>query len=143
MAAHNLAYIERQLRLGKTPEELGGKEIGRGVCKAAYLFNDSFVVKANAQGGFAATPQKNPPKWIKAFGARGPRTYKAGSYIIQEYVTVLETLIDKDPKFKDTPVYKQWIEMYRHGHANGLAGSDVHEKNCGVCKDGTLVVFDW
>ena len=138
MAAHNIAYIEKMLRAGKTPEKLGGKVIGSGVSKEAYLFNDSFVVKLNAQNGFASTPQKNPPKWIKQYGARAPRTYKAGAYIIQEYVTVLADI----PDFTETLAGKQWWEMYKNRHKHE-SGHDVHEQNCGVDKNGQLVVFDW
>lgn len=140
MAAHNIAYIERQLRAGKTPESLGGKKIGSGVCKTAYLFNDSFVVKANAQGGWSGIAQKNPPKWIRKYGARAPRTYKAGKYIIQEFVT---PLCDSNNTWTCTPeIRAQWRRMY---DARGLhqGGHDVHEYNCGTDKNGQLVVFDW
>lgn len=138
MAAKSIRYIEQQLRLGKTPEALGGKRIGAGVCKAAYLFNDSFVVKENKQDGFRGTPSKLPPKWIEAFGARAPRTYKVGAYIIQEYVTVLAEM----PNWSSSEVGKQWRKMYNARH-NQDSGIDVHEYNCGVSKNGQLVVFDW
>jgi hypothetical protein len=137
MAAHNLAYIERMLRLGKHPEALGGKLIGKGVCKAAYLFNDSFVVKENKQCGFAAKAQKLPPKWIKEFNMRAPRTYKAGKYLIQEYVTVLA----KIDNWQHTPAGKTWRAMWSERKKYGY--HDMHQSNVGVDKDGNLVVFDW
>lgn len=135
MAAHNLAYIEKSLRQGKDPAELGGKEIGKGVCKAAYLFNDSFVVKLNAQAGFKGSPQKTPPKFISEYGARAPRTYKAGKYIIQEYVKVLAEVKD----YTKTKAYETWREL-RMGKGREY---DMHEYNCGVDANGQLVVFDW
>lgn len=138
--AHNLSYIERQLRLGRKPEDLGGVKVGEGVCKAAYMFNDSFVVKLNLQQGFMAVAQKNPPKWIAEFGARAPRTYKAGAYIIQEYVTVL----NKIDNWQDTPAGKLWRVLYKACRTDKYPGGrDMHEANCGVDKNGQLVVFDW
>ena len=136
----NLIYLERQLRTGKNPEQLGGTLIGEGVCKAAYRFNNSFVVKLNAQKGYKGTAQKNPPKWIKQFGARGPRTYKAGAYIIQEFVTPLRDY--KNGWQCSDEIRQQWKVMYDN-RPIGKAGSDVHEYNCGVSAKGELVVFDW
>ena len=140
MACRNLAYIERQLRLGKTPEELGGKEIGRGVCKAAYFFDSpagGFVVKLNAQDGFAGIQQKTPPKKYLVEGARAARTYKAGRYIIQERVKVLDEIIGeaKNEDYKEEPYYKAYKAVRKFG--------DCHSRNVGVGKDGMLVVFDW
>lgn len=137
MAAKSIRYIEQQLRCGKTPEQLGGKVIGRGAVKAAYYFespNGGFIVKENAQGGLAGTAQKTPPKGIKKFGARAPRTYKVGEYLIQERVTVLATIKD----WQKLPVYKQWKAL----HHSGVC-VDAHEYNCGVDSNGQLVVFDW
>ena len=139
MAAHNLAYIERQLRLGKTPEELGGEVCGKGCFKAAYLFNDSFVVKENLQcvaGEGNGMQVKLPPKWIKEFGARQPRTYKAGKYIIQEFVTPIRKVKD----YEKTEAYKVWDKMNRDKRAMKL---DMHCGNVGIDSNGVLVVFDW
>lgn len=134
----NVIYLERQLRAGRTPQSLGGKEIGRGVCKSAYLFNDGLVVKENAQNGFAATEEKTPPNWIKQYGARAPRTYKAGKYIIQELVTVLS----KIPDYENTPAGKTWRVINEMARKHG-GPYDMHQHNCGVDKNGQLVVFDW
>ena len=139
MAATNLAYIEKMLRAGKTPEQLGGKDIGGGVCKRAYLFNNSLVVKLNAQGGWDSLAQKHPPKWInQVANVRGPRTYKAGRYIIQEYVKVLASLDCWDQH----PIYKTFYAL-RNEAKNHKDGYDMHSKNCGLGSDGMLVVFDW
>lgn len=140
MAAVNLAYIEKMLRTGKTPEQLGGKDIGGGVCKRAYLFNNSFVVKLNAQNGYDSTPQKNPPKWINTVpNVRGPRTYKAGAYIIQEHVKVLAEIYD----FDLTPIYQTYKALTKECKNHPLDGNDMHPRNVGVATDGMLVVFDW
>lgn len=125
--AHNLSYIERQLRAGRTPESLGAVEIGRGVCKAAYRIGN-MVIKENAQGGYAGTEQKLPPKCIRAYMAR---TYKAGQYIIQEYA---------EPLSKMQHVPDNILQEYRDIQKHGL---DTHRANCGVTASGKFVVFDW
>lgn len=140
MAANNLAYIERMLRAGKTPEQLGGKVIGKGVCKAAYYFESpsgGFVVKLNAQRGFQGKKEKLPPKEYLVEGARAPRTYKAGDYIIQEKVEVLHDIMKdaKDNEYKKTEYYATYRKIRNLG--------DCHAKNVGVGKDGKLVIFDW
>lgn len=143
MAAHNVSYIERMLRAGKTPKELGGKEIGSGAFKTAYLFGDNLIVKENAQFGFAGKADKTPPRAIRRFGARAPRTYKAGKYILQERVIPLRDQTTSNWNVShDSAAYKNWKAMYAEGGKNGIP-HDVHEYNCGVDKNGQLVVFDW
>lgn len=127
--AHNVSYIERQLRSGRTPEELGGVKIGEGVCKAAYRIGN-FVIKENAQGGYDGVAQKLPPKCIRQYAAR---TYKAGNYILQEYAEPLRNIgyARLSPE-----VMRQWAEVNKHG-------LDTHAGNCGVTANGRFVVFDW
>lgn len=123
--ANSLIYIERQLRNGKTPDKLGGKRIGAGVCKAAYFFesaNGGFVVKRNAQGGWAGESKKLPPKEIlKVQNVRAPRTYKAGDYLIQEYAKPLKELERRVPD-KLIPAWES-LQKLRY---------DLHMGNVGV-----------
>lgn len=139
--ATNLAYIERMLRAGKSPDTLGGIVCGRGCFKAAYKFDSAaggFVVKYNAQCGENGNGEKVklPPKWIKEYGARHPRTYKTGNYLIQEYVTPARKVKD----WVDTPAYRVWEAMNSDKRAKRL---DMHSGNVGVDGNGQLVVFDW
>lgn len=141
MAATSIRYIEQQLRRGKSPEELGGKVIGKGAFKAAYLFDSpvgGFVVKLNSQCGVEGNGMqvKTPPKWIRDYGARQPRTYKVGKYLIQEFVTPIRKIKDYD----GTVAYKVWDKMNSDERAMRL---DMHTGNVGVDANGQLVVFDW
>jgi len=139
--AKNLAYICKQLLAGKTPEQLGGVVCGRGCFKAAYKFDSpagGFVIKESLQVGENGNGEavKLPPRWIRDYGARQPRTYKTGKYIIQEFVTPAHKVKD----FSSTPAGKVHSEMNRDKRAKLL---DMHDGNVGVDSNGTLVVFDW
>lgn len=139
--AKNLAYICKQLLAGKTPEQLGGIECGRGCFKAAYKFESAgggYVIKESLQVGENGNGEavKLPPRWIKEYGARQPRTYKTGKYIIQEYVTPAREV----KGWCSTPASKVHREMNRDPRANRL---DMHSGNVGVDANGMLVVFDW
>ena len=141
MAATNLAYIEKMLRAGKEPKDLGGKECGRGAFKAAYKFDSpagGFVVKESLQCGQIGNGEqvKLPPSWIKTYGARQPRTYKCGKYIIQEYVTPAR----KYSGWHDSEAYKIWEALHKDDRSMEL---DIHQGNVGVDSNGQLVVFDW
>lgn len=141
MAAKSIRYIEQQLRLGKTPEALGGTECGKGCFKAAYKFDSpsgGFVVKENSQCGENGNGEqvKLPPSWIKEYGARQPRTYKVGKYLIQEFVTPAR----KVRNWSDTKSYETWSNMVNDKRALRL---DMHAGNVGVDSNGQLVVFDW
>ncbi len=134
--ARNIIYIERQLRLGKTPKELGAKEIGRGVQKAAYHFPESnVVVKLCGDGGYADGSDK-PPKRIKDYGARAARKWRAGKWSFQELVIPIVKLTQEQmDEHKDA--VKRHNDMYRAHFA------DLHSGNVGIAKNGDLVVFDW
>lgn len=142
--AHNLPYIERQLRLGREPQDLGGRKIGEGVCKAAYLFESvsgGFVVKLNAQQGYAGKAEKTPPKAITLYGARCPRTYKAGKYILQEYVKPVDKLKDFEREYPEAYAVYRALNT-EEAHKKGVP-YDIHRGNVGIDANGKLVVFDW
>lgn len=146
MAAHNLAYIERQLRAGKTPDILGGTRIGAGAFKVAYKFDSlagGFVVKENLQvkDGRNGMAVKTPPKLISNFGARAPRTYKAGKYIIQEFVTPMMDMPEWNERDKRRAC--KWYQDWKLLREATRGSFDMHEGNCGVDANGQLVVFDW
>lgn len=141
MAATSIRYIEQQLRRGKSPEELGGIVCGQGYFKAAYKFNSpagGFVVKLNSQCGENGNGEqvKTPPKWISDYGARQPRTYKVGMYLIQEFVTPIRKVDD----YEKTEAYKVLTKIVTDKRILKL---DIHLGNVGVDSQGQLVVFDW
>lgn len=129
-----LINLERALRKGKTPLELGGEEIGRGVQKTAYLITTSkgyrVVVKEDT-GGYCNN-LKRPPSEIAKYGAKPIYQTKAGKYLIQGYCTPIKQLN------RDDDVYKLWRVMY-----DALFSYDLHHGNCGKDDNGNLVVFDW
>jgi hypothetical protein len=86
------------------------------------------VIKKNAQCGFIGYAEKLPPKCIRKYAAR---TYKAGTYIIQEYA---------EPLSKMSCIPDEFMQEYREIDKYGL---DTHRGNCGITASGKLVVFDW
>lgn len=135
MSYVNIIYMERQLRAGKTPVELGATLIGKGAQKKAYRLGN--VVIKSLQLGWGDN-SKRPPKGIAKFNARFVRSYRAGSWSIQEFVTPLRDFKSGNWNIdKASEVYNNWKRLY----TSGLG--DLHEYNCGVSSTGDLVVFDW
>lgn len=135
----NIIYLERQLRAGKTPEQLGGEVIGKGVSKVAYLVptaSGGIVVKEDIANGFASEAKSAPPKAIAKYGARMVRQYRAGKYALQEPVTVLYDR-SRDMWNCTEEIREQWQTMY------SALQHDMHQCNCGTDSRGRLVVFDW
>lgn len=134
--AKNITYIQRQLRAGKTPLELGAKEIGRGVQKSAYQIPGSiYVIKEMEEGGYRDGSDK-PPTKIKKYGARAAIKFRAGKWSFQEYVTPI-CKMSYDDRQNHTDALRRHNEMYNAHFA------DLHEGNVGIAKNGDLVVFDW
>jgi len=131
----NVSYLERQLRAGKSPESLGAKIIGNGAQRTAYRI-DNLVIKSNS-GGWR-TGLKRPPKEIAQYGAIPCRQYKAGKWIIQQFVT---PLCDVKTRQWNFPVDHSARIAWKVLDTANLG--DIHEYNCGVNNDGKLVVFDW
>lgn len=126
----NPIYIERELRKGRTPEELGAERIGQGAQKAAYRIGNMVIKKDT--GGYG-TGSKRPPREIRNFGARAARQWRAGGWIIQEYVTP----IWQQKGLSD----KVWLNIRRLYRADL---GDLHQGNMGYSPDeDMLVVFDW
>ena len=131
----NLAYLERQLRAGKTPEQLGAEPIGKGCQKTAYRLGN-LVIKESGAGW--NTGKRRPPAFIYKY-ARFVRQYKAGNYVLQEYVTPLRDQKTGEWNFDmSNPARQQWQVLYKNCQM-----CDVHEYNCGVNANGELVVFDF
>jgi hypothetical protein len=128
----NIIYLERQLRAGKHPENLGGVIIGKGCQKTAYKIGN-YVVKENS-GGWRDN-KNTPPKGIRKYGARFVRQYRAGKWVLQEFVTPLYS-VDKGWQCEQD-IREQWQKLYRSNLG------DLHECNCGTDAKGKLVVFDW
>jgi len=134
--AKNITYIQRQLRAGKTPKELGAAVIGRGVQKEAYQIPGSiYVIKEMEAGGYQDGSDK-PPKRIKDYGARAAIKFRAGKWGFQECVTPICKL-SQEERDTHSDALKRHNEMYRQHFA------DLHEGNVGIAKNGDLVVFDW
>lgn len=141
----NIIYLERQLRAGRSPESLGGVVVGSGAQKKAYRIGN-VVVKENT-GAWCKADEKRPPKGISAYGARFVRQYRAGKYVLQEFVTPLCSQregenngnCNYDGKWnieKGSAVYNQWKLLNRQW-------GEMHQYNCGIDANGKLVVFDW
>ena len=136
----NIAYLERQLRLGKHPTQLGAEEIGKGAQKTAYRIltcqnPETYIVIKERQIGWRDGSPK-APQGIRDYGARQARQYKVKGWTLQEAVTVLRDRHTMQWNC-NTEVRRQWRELYRADLG------DLHEYNCGIDSDGKLVVFDW
>lgn len=129
----NIIYLERQLRSGKTPEQLGATIIGRGVQKKAYRI-DNLVIKENT-GGFR-DGKFRAPKGIENYGAKMVRQYRVKQWVIQEFVTPLKDQFGN--WLVSNPEIRSKFRRLYDAHLG-----DIHAANCGVNSRGELVVFDW
>jgi hypothetical protein len=136
----NIVQLQHKLRLGVTPEVLGLVELGRGVQKAAYLYQSKlggrYIVKLNT-GGFGQPEKKSPPN-LRKYGVENIRQFLAGPYIIQELVTPLSTRENHCNVPQSHNAWKilgavQWHEQR----------GDYHPGNFGIRANGELVCFDW
>lgn len=145
----NIIYLERQLRSGKTPEDLGGVRIGKGMQRIAYCIGN-VVVKKKVEG-WNDLKSRPPIARLNKFGVGYVRTYRAGNWTLQEKTVVLFDLMNRPedyPQFSKEEIkeyVKTWETMYLQinigvGKCQFL---DIHEQNCGVDSRGKLVVFDW
>jgi len=139
----SIVNLERELRKGITPKELGAKKIGEGVQNVAYQYETTkgttpFVIKRKVLGCVNHSPK--PPGFIKKYGFRKAITYRAGKFVIQESATKLISKLDNEH-----PAFKAWSQMledhprYSKRHGN----HDIHMNNCGITESGDWIVFDW
>ena len=136
----SLINLERALRKGKTPRELGAHKIQAGTQKAGYLYTVSsgkkYVVKLNS-GGCKDEYQKRPPNLTK-YGCATIYQSRAGHYLIQEYVTPLKMRMGDIVVSQDHPAWQTFLKI-----SQNEKGGDYHAANFGIREDGTLVCFDW
>lgn len=130
----NIINLERALRRGKTPEEIGCQRIGQGVSKTAYLYTTTkgakYVVKLDLADGFRSIARSTPPD-LRKYGVSRLYHTRAGKYCIQEYTRVLADVEKEHPAWNIFNVVSR------------LHTGDYHSNNFGVRENGELVCFDW
>lgn len=131
-----LGKIQRELRKGKTPEQIGATRLGRGAFKVAYRLGN-WVIKENSNHhGF----DKYPVCLMRA-GLHPPKSYTAREWLIQEYCAPINTFLKNggDSVFLESHQYR----LYRTIKATCARNFDCHDGNVGITSDGRLVCFDW
>jgi hypothetical protein len=133
--------IERALRLGKHPKDIGATELSAGAQKMAYAITTKhgtkFVIKENS-GGYGNHEQIRPPN-LRKYGCSSIRQHRAGNWIIQEQVTPLRVRCSTTILVpKTNPAWKVFHKINAHEYG------DYHSANFGIrASDGKLVCFDW
>ena len=139
VASMTIVNIERALRAGKTPEQLGATPLETGAQKVGYLITTTkgrkYVLKLNT-GGWRDESQKRPPNLSK-YGCATIYQTRAGQYIIQEFVTQLQT---RNYKLNVPYTHPAW-KILNNVRCNEQG--DYHAANFGIREDGMLVCFDW
>jgi RIO-like serine/threonine protein kinase len=128
--------LERALRKGSRPEDIGATPIGKGIQKTAYLYVTTRGLKVIIKlqtGGYRNEKQIRPPNLTK-FGIATCYQTRAGQWVIQEYTRVYDTL-DIDDVIKLENVVKDLQHKVHRG--------DYHYWNFGMRDDGSIVCFDW
>jgi hypothetical protein len=135
----SLINLERALRQGKSPIELGATALETGAQKTGYLYITSkgkkIVIKTNT-GGWKDREQKRPPDLTK-YGCRTIYQTKAGQYVIQEFVTQLQKRDYTDIVPRSNPVWKIISKI------RATEIGDYHAANFGIDDQNQLVCFDW
>lgn len=135
----SIINLERALRRGKHPEELGAEPLETGAQKTGYLFvtthGKKVVIKKNT-GGWLRPEQKNPPDLTK-YGCRTIYQTRAKEWVIQEYVTQLQTRDYVDIVPRSNRAWKILHDIRQHEKG------DYHAANFGIDDNDDVVCFDW
>lgn len=142
--------LERALRAGRKPTDIGATQLGKGAQNVAYVIQletSKYVIKMHV-GKFQGFGRKNEiaeiPEELKAhiakYGIRLARTSRAKQWEIQELSTPI-ALLSKEDRAK----YAAEIRNYHRMRDEASFHHDMHEMNVGIVEiDGRVdvIVFD-